>query len=134
MLRSLYFTFVQPHIDYGLMNWGCPNKTSLDSVKKNIKKAVRILSFKRKDCHTETLFVNLRILNFDSYNEFTIGKFMWKLSNNYLPMCITTLFKSSEIVIPGHENNFILPTISIEIKRRSITFNGIKVWKKFQMI
>ena len=130
MLRSLYFTFVQPHIDYGLINWGCANKTSLDSVKKNIKKAVTILSFKRKDCHTETLFVNLRILNFDSYNEFTIGKFMWKLSNNYLPTCITTLFKSSEIVIPGHENNFILPTISTEIKRRSITFNGIKVWKK----
>ena len=130
MLRSLYFTFVQPHIDYGLINWGCANKTSLDSVKKNIKKAARILLFKRKDCHTETLFVNLRILNFDSYNEFTTGKFMWELSNNYLPMCITTLFKSSEIVIPGHENNFILPTISTEIKRRSITFNGIKVWKK----
>ena len=88
------------------------------------------MSFKRKDCHTETLFVNLRILNFDLYNEFTTGKFMWKLSNNYLPTCITTLFKSSEIVIPGHENNFILPTISTEIKRRSITFNGIKVWKK----
>ena len=46
---------------------------------------------------------------------------MWKLSNNYLPMCITTLFKSNEIVIPGHENNFILSTISTEIKR-SITF------------
>ena len=90
------------------------------------------MSFKRKDCHTETLFVNLRILNFDLYNEFTIGKFMWKLSNNYLPACITTLFNSSEIVIPGHENNFILPTISTEIKRRSITFNGIKYRKRFQ--
>ena len=38
MLRSLYFTFVQPHIDYGLINWCCANKTSLDSVRKNIKR------------------------------------------------------------------------------------------------
>ena len=114
---------MQPHTDYGLINWGCANKTTLNSVRKNVKKAVRILSFKKKDCYTETLFENLRILNFDLYNEFTIGKYIWKLSNNYLSMCITTLFKSNEIVIPGHENNFMLPTFSI-------TFNGIKVWKK----
>ena len=120
---------MQPHIDYGLINWGCANKTSLDSVRKNIKKAVRILSFKRKDCHTETLFVSLRILNFDLYNKFTIGKFMWKLSNNYLPTCITTLFKSSEIVIPGHENNFILQLSALRLKEEVLLLMVLKYGK-----
>ena len=55
---------------------------------------------------------------------------MWKLSDNLLPNCINNLFKSSEAHIPGHENDFFLPTINTEIKRRSVTFNGIKIWKK----
>ena len=56
MLRSLYFTIIQPHMDYGLINWGCPPKTSLEPIRKNIKKAIRILTFQKKDCHTEELF------------------------------------------------------------------------------
>ena len=38
MLMSLYFIFIHPHIDYSLMNWGCATKSSLEAVKKNVKK------------------------------------------------------------------------------------------------
>ena len=132
MLRPLYFTFVQPYIDYGLIDWGGANRSTLELVRKSIRKAVRILSFQKKECHKDQLFENLKILNFDLYNEFTIGKFMWKLSNNLLPNCINKLFKSNEVHkhIPGHENDFFLPAINTEIKRRTVTFKGIKIWKK----
>ena len=114
MLRPLYFTFVQPHIDYGLINWRGANKSTLELVRKKFRKAVRILSFQKKECQTDQQFENLKILN--SYNEFAIGKFMWKISNNMLPNCINK-FKSNEAHkhIPGHENDFFLPAINTKI-------------------
>ena len=27
-LRTLYYAFIQPHVDYCLINWGCANKTA----------------------------------------------------------------------------------------------------------
>ena len=36
-LRSLYFSFINPHIDYNLLNWGMASDTSLNSVNINIK-------------------------------------------------------------------------------------------------
>ena len=39
MLRPIYFTFVQPHIDYGLINWRGANKSTLELVRKKIRKA-----------------------------------------------------------------------------------------------
>ena len=46
LLRMLYFAFVQPHIDYGLLLWGSANKSNINIVKKSHKKAVRKMLFK----------------------------------------------------------------------------------------
>ena len=37
---SLFYAFVQPHVDYGLLVWGGTNKTNTKSIKTNMKKAV----------------------------------------------------------------------------------------------
>ena len=34
MLRSLYFTFVQPHVDNGPINWGGANRSTLEPMRK----------------------------------------------------------------------------------------------------
>ena len=47
-LRILYYAFIQPHIDYGLINWGCANKTTLDPIRSSIRKAVRVMAFEEK--------------------------------------------------------------------------------------
>ena len=99
MLRSLYFIFIQPHIDYGLIIWGCATKSSLDfifiqphidygliicgcatkssleAVRKNAKRAVRLMSFQKRSCHAQPFVEKLRILDFHKFYEFTIGKF-----------------------------------------------------------
>ena len=41
VLRSLFYAFVQPHVDYGLLVWGGTNKTNTKSIKTNMKKAIR---------------------------------------------------------------------------------------------
>ena len=47
-----------------------------------------------------------------------------------LPDSITSLFSKYNKVISGHENDFVLPVINNESKRRFILFNGIKVWER----
>ena len=42
---------------------------------------------------------------------------MWNLSNGMLPISITSLFKKSDKIISGHENDFVLPAINTEAER-----------------
>ena len=58
---------------------------------------------------------------------------MWTLSNDLLPGSIQLLFMKPNKIIPGHEYDFLLPTIDSEIKRRFISFNGIKIWRKIPL-
>ena len=55
---------------------------------------------------------------------------MWNLSNNKLPPGISSMFNKNVTSISGHENDFVLPVINTEVKKRFISFNGVKVWKK----
>ena len=81
MLRTLCYAFIQPHIDYGLINWDRVNKTTLNSIKASIRKAVRVVAFKekydevyKKYPSASPLFHKLNILNFDDHYKLTTGK------------------------------------------------------------
>ena len=86
-----------------------------------------MISFQKRSCHTQPLIEKLRILDFDKFYEFTIGELMWNLPNNVLQISITSLFKRNDKIILGHENDFVLPTINTEAKKKFISFNGVKV-------
>ena len=53
--------------------------TNLNSINLKIKKAVRIISFKNSDHHTDPLFKELEILPLDKSIELKTAKFMWRL-------------------------------------------------------
>ena len=56
VLRALFYAFVQPHIDYGLLVWGSATPTNLKPIKKNLQKAVRKILFKARNQPIEPLF------------------------------------------------------------------------------
>ena len=53
--KSLYFTFVQPNIDYGIL-WGTAINSATKKIKQNLKKAVRKILFKSYSAQSEPLF------------------------------------------------------------------------------
>ena len=56
-LRILFFTFIQPHIDYGLLIWGGAMASNLKPIQSKLKEAIRMMSFKKKNRHpAEPLF------------------------------------------------------------------------------
>ena len=97
-VRSLYYSFINPYIDYNLLNWGIAAPSTLNSINQEIKKAVRIISFKNKDYHTDALFKELEILPLEKSIELKSAKFMWRLHNNYLPDSLPKNFRGSNVL------------------------------------
>ena len=123
-LKSLYYSFLNPYIDYNLLNWGMAATTNLNSVNLKIKKAIRIISFKERDFHTDPLFKDLEILPLEKSIEFKYAKFMWRLANKLLPENLSANFRMNE-------RNMIPNSISrLESLKRFIRFSGPELWNE----
>jgi hypothetical protein len=92
VLKSLYFSFVNPYIDYNLLNWGMAAPSHLDPINLKLKKAMRILSFKSRDYHTIPLFKKEEILPLPQAIEHKYCQFIWKLKNDILPPTLVSNF------------------------------------------
>ena len=96
VVRSLYYSFINPYVDYNLLNWGMACPTTLDPIDKKIKKAVRIISFKDSDHPSSPLFKDLNILPLSESLQLRQAKHMWKLLNGFLPPSLTSQFHTNE--------------------------------------
>ena len=129
VLRTLFFSFIQPHIDYGLINWGCTKSSLLDPIRKNVNKALKIMSFQNEKGNYEKLFKKFNILNFDDHLKLTFGKFIWKIHNKVLSTNFLSMFDSIDSSKAHITSGFVLPHCNTEYKKRFVTFSGIKSWK-----
>ena len=124
VLKSLYYSFINPYIDYNLLNWGMAATTNLNSVNIKIKKAIRIISFKEPDSPTSPLFKNLEILPLEKSIELKIAKFMWRLYNGFLPESLSNNFRSND------RTNFSNSLSRLESLKRFVRFSGPKLWNE----
>ena len=44
LLRTFFYSFFQPHIDYCLINWGSAPSTTLEPIRTKLNKAIRLIS------------------------------------------------------------------------------------------
>ena len=127
VLRSLYFSFINPYIDYNLLNWGMATPTSLNTIGIKINKAVRIISFKDSDHPSSPLYKELKILPLSKSLEFRQAKHMWKLINGFLPPCITSQFNFNTRTV------FSVSYSRLVSLQRFILFAGPITWNKIPM-
>ena len=123
VLRSLYFTFINSHIDYNLLNWGTAPTANFDKISSKARKAIRIISFKAYDDEPLPLFKKLSILPLEETLLLKQANFMWKLQTNLIPPSLSTNFK---------QNNRSQLTISYNRLAQSakhITYAGPNLWK-----
>ena len=43
-LKGLYYSFINSHVEYGLLNWSAAPSTILDDVRISMKKAIRLIT------------------------------------------------------------------------------------------
>ena len=110
-LLKMFFSFVQSHINYNILNWTCTNSSFLDPIEKKVKKAIRIISFaKTKYDHTIPYFIQHKILPFRELIKLRRATFMWKIKHGYLSNILTNLFtlnmhNQKRFVLPHPKNN-----------------------------
>ena len=124
VLRSLYFSFINPHTDYNLLNWSMAAPTKLDTVANKLKKAVRIISFERYDSPSAPLFKKLNILPLKCAINTKHAKFMWKLYNGILPNSLSTNFKTNSRTIISHYDSRLTSL------NKFVLFAGPKIWNE----
>lgn len=129
-LRMLYFAFVQPHMEYGLVLWGNTNKTNINIVKRNHNKAVRKMLFKKYNQPTKPLFKELNILPFDQQIDYSILQFMWKVTHDELEENIKSLFRQRERTFGNNDIKYHIPNVNLDRTRYSIIFQGPRLWNK----
>ena len=98
-LKSLYYSFVYPYLDYNLLNWSSASNSNLNCLRLSNKKAVRTMLSKNKYEHAAPLFKQLGILPLDKMIKLKRASFMWKLNNKILPKSTEKWFKKKNSLI-----------------------------------
>ena len=75
-LLNLFYSFVQSHANYNLLNWSCTNSSFLKPIELKFKTAVRLVTFKGKYEHTKPLFSELEVLPFGDLIRYKQGNFL----------------------------------------------------------
>ena len=129
-LRTLYYSFIQPHLVYNILNWSSTPISNLQCLNASTKKAVRILLSKNKREHALPLFKELKILPLDDHIKLRKGLYMWKIHNHLIPPHLSNKFQSHNTVIMErlHYGRYRLPNPRLDYAKRHISYSGVKLW------
>ena len=122
ILRSLYFTFINSHIDYNLLNWGTAPAATLETISSKTRKAIRIISFKNIEEPSMPLFKKHSILPLEQNLELKQANFMWKLDNNMIPPSLANNFRQNRNQINIAHNR-------LQASNSHITYAGPRLWQ-----
>ena len=70
LCKSLLLLYIPLYRLYNLFNWLCTPKSNLDCIRISVKKAIRIITFNKRQEHTVPLFKELEIIPLDSFIKF----------------------------------------------------------------
>ena len=118
VLRTLFYAFIQPHTDYGLLVWESATPSNLKPIK--IEKSVKNILFKNRNQPPEPLIHELKVLDFDKHKFLTISSFMWQLTYDNI---LDTIKSSFNIRNRDYrENNLIyhITNINLDLLKRNI--------------
>ena len=127
-LRELYFALVQSHLNYGILNWGFAAQTNLNCIQVALKKCVRIIEFKQRNEHSNPLFNELKLFDYDNNFKLRLAQFLFKAKNGLVPQAIQRLFQFSSNTATRQDFSLSFPRT--ELKRSSFFFKGLKFWNE----
>ena len=133
-LREVYHALIHSYLRYGIIVWGDAAHSVLKPLCTIINRAIRIMCFAPQgNIDVNHLFQILEILRIDDVYALEISKFMYKLTNNLLPISYNH-FSTRET--PQHRYNLRARTRSAESQvihrtmfgKKSIQIRGANAW------
>ena len=85
ILRNLYFTLLQPYLEYCNIVWATCTSVMLNKLHVVQNKVLRIITNSPWNTHAPLIFIKLGILTVYSINKFQTACFMYKVMNKFVP-------------------------------------------------
>jgi len=130
-MKTLYYTLIQSHIDYGLILYGNANKKYITKLQTLQNKAIRIISTKAQNSSIISLYRKLRILKVKEQYKLFVGKFMYRFKTETLPNAIQNLYQTNrEFHNYNTRNRYNLATKKHRLHKtnKSLMNMGPKIW------
>ena len=126
-LCTLYNSFIQSHMLYGILNWGSAYNTNLEPLKCNLRKAIRVIDFAEYQAHSKPLFKKYNLLNFDNMYKLEVAKFMFDIyhengeifNNLFIKANVHHHYETRQSL----NDNFSFPLGSKNYKQKSIIYS-----------
>ena len=123
-LRNLFYSFVQSHINYNLINWSSTYPTLINAIGLKVKAAVRLISFKNKYEHTNPLFLKHKILPLLDLIKYKKAILLWKISKGYINEPLSTIFDRNTY----NPLRYNLPNPQRTSDKYKIVYSCVKYW------
>ena len=100
-----------------------------------LNRAIRCINFyKGFENKTTQLYYKSKILKIEDAFNLEIGKFMFKLQNNLLPISFKPYFKPAKLVHPHNtrnlDNKLFIPRINKKSGQKTLSFLGSQKWNQ----
>ena len=96
ILKIIYDALILPHIQYAILAWGNVKNKKMSHLLKLQKKAVRLISKGKYNCHTEPLFRKLNLLKIDDIFKLDCIQLYIKNRQNKLPHYLSNQLLTNE--------------------------------------
>ena len=132
-LRTLYFSFIYPHLSFCIEVWGSASNYILEPLFKLQKKAIRIITSSPFKAHTGPLFEMLRLLKLCDIYKYHLNIFMFKIFRRISPSVVMSMFVLNCDV---HNLNtrqaqlFHVPYSNSEIFKKSVRYAGVRLFNE----
>ena len=108
-LISLYYSFIYPYMIYCNHVWGLACKTHLDCLINLQKRVIRIIAGVHPTTHTEPLFQKLNLLKCEDINKYLIGRLMFRIHNNEMPIFSNFFYKEQGCTFSWYSSKGLFP-------------------------
>ena len=130
-LVILYNSLILPHMNYCNIVWGNSSKTQINTLLLLQKKALRICTLSNYLAHTTPIFKQLTTLKINDLHTYQSAIFMYKYTNNMLPISFRNFFNYNSSVHSyptRHSADIHLNNPKTLIAHKSIRHHGPDIW------
>ena len=133
ILEIIYKSLIEPHLNYGIMTWGCALKSHMKRLNILQKRSARLIDNSKYNSHTDPIFKTKNILKLEDLFKLNCCKFYYKKLKGSLPSYHTeqlyTLAETNIVLqITRQQNNVYIHPVKSQLDKQTINYIVGNIW------
>ena len=130
-LRTLYYCFVYPYLNYCVEVWGDTFKTYLQTLVKLQRRVLRIISQSKWNESVDHLYKFYNIMQLKKIHFYKVALLMFRVKTLSAPSVFRAIFIKNKDVHnydTRQREKFHVPSVKRDYMQRTISYRGVVVW------